>query len=64
MPSPFKTLGKKDEPVHFDEWAGQFSCMESGCGGWANIAKYSPSNRVLTWLCQEGHANVLEDMDE
>lgn len=64
--NPFEELfGKpKPQPEEFDEWSGQFSCQTAGCYGYANIAKYFPKLKLLTWQCQDGHISRIEDMDE
>lgn len=65
--SNFQSLKKKKpkpEDLNFQEWGGQFDCSTSACSGWANVAKYFPSTKILAWKCQHGHISRIEDVDE
>jgi hypothetical protein len=62
--NPFINKKPKSEDLAYDEWGGQFSCQEYGCEGYAFVARYFKSVRLLSWECQHGHISKIEGIDE
>ena len=64
MSNPFAEMLKrpKAEDLAYDEWGGQFSCQERYCDGWANVARYFPKAKLLTWVCQEDHISKIDNI--
>jgi len=61
--SPFDSLGEniKAANAQWELWTGAFSCEEKDCFGVATEAKYFPKEKLLTWMCPEGHIGKIED---
>lgn len=66
MRSPFDDLGKKREPTPLgEEVSGAFSCQTDGCLKVVSTARYLTANKVLTWVCPDGHLCHAEiDLDD
>lgn len=56
MRSPFDDLGHTREPEpEGEEITGAFSCQHGDCLKVANVARYLTANKLVTWVCPDGH---------
>lgn len=62
MPNPFETIVNA-VPEGGEEVEGVFSCQQQGCWDIEESAMYYPDYRLLTWTCEEGHQNKVEDFE-
>lgn len=66
MRSPFDDLGKTREPEPEGELVedSALSCQEEGCHYVVTTGRYLSANKLLTWICPEGHlSKVSMDLD-
>lgn len=62
MRNPFEDLGKpKLENPQGEEVGGAFTCQVRDCWSTVSRARYLEEIKVLTWKCEEGHINQVED---
>jgi len=50
-------------PEGGEEVGGVFSCQEQGCWDVVEDAVYYPDAKLLTWACDNGHQNKVEDFE-
>ena len=62
MRNPFEDLSQPQE-LSFEEVGGAFTCQERGCWDTTTEAKYLNKEKVLTWICKNGHTSKIEDFD-
>lgn len=63
MQNPFEALGKTEPKVtDYDEWGGMFECQHFRCRSIVDVARYHRKNKILTWECEHGHVNRIEDV--
>lgn len=48
-------------PSGGEEVGGTFWCQTPGCFDVEETATYYPNVKRLTWTCEEGHKNTVED---
>lgn len=64
MPSAFDVLdGPGPKRVEYEEWGGQFSCIQDDCEGYALIARYLRKDELLVWKCQYDHISKIKYID-
>jgi hypothetical protein len=65
LTNPFEALGKpRADNVTYDEWGGMFECQHFRCRSIVDVAKYLKKEKILTWVCGDGHTNKIENVDE
>ncbi|QDF17257.1 hypothetical protein SEA_MINDFLAYER_83 [Streptomyces phage MindFlayer] len=62
MHNPFEENPAQERPIQpgilID---GSFSCMT--CGEVVDEAEYLPVDKILGWLCSEGHKSLIENFN-
>lgn len=65
MTNPFEALGKpRVDNVTYDEWGGMFECQHFRCRSIVEVAKYLKKEKILTWVCGDGHINKIEGVED
>jgi len=63
MPLSDLNFGKKKEPEKFDymPMQGTFECQTFNCGLTVFEGKLYQNDRLLVWVCPEGHKSFIEE---
>ena len=63
--NPFEALGNsRPKKTDYDEWGGMFECQHFRCRSIVDLAKYYKKDKLLTWVCGEGHVNKIEGVED
>ncbi|NDB82850.1 MAG: hypothetical protein EB127_08935 [Alphaproteobacteria bacterium] len=55
-PRDFLSENSQQDTRNLIDMDGTFSCQENGCFEITTTGKFNESDRVITWVCSQGHA--------
>lgn len=54
-PKDFLSTGSQQESSELVDFEGSYSCPEQGCYEVTTSAKFNERERIVTWICSNGH---------